>query len=414
MIILYSLSIGFLRIAYWVAAWVHPKARLFVSGRNKQFSRLQSDLLSNTQKVVWVHCASLGEFEQGRPVIEQLRQEFPTIKILLTFFSPSGYEVRKNYSGAEYIYYLPWDSARNARRFIELTQPVLTIFVKYEFWHYYTDVLKQKHIPILSISTILRNNQVFFKWYGSFFRTLLKRFDHFFVQNMASATLLKNIGISQVTLAGDTRFDRVHAITRQNKVIPTAEKFKGTDKVFVIGSLWPEDLDVIIPFIKKHKQSLKFILAPHELSEIFIQQIEKSVDAKSIRFSRESSKVEDATVLIIDNIGMLSALYRYGEFAYVGGAFGKGLHNILEAACYGMPVFFGNKNYKKFNEATELIMRGGAFAISGYSELEASYESMVNRPENFLLACEVTKAYVQENLGATEKIMNHCRNLLTT
>lgn len=409
---LYTLSIVFLRLAYRVAAWFHPKARLFVNGRSKIFNRLQSDFVQNQQKVVWMHCASLGEFEQGRPVLERIRLEFPHHKILLTFFSPSGYEVRKNYIGADYIYYLPWDSPSHARRFIEITKPVLAIFVKYEFWYHYTTVLSKKSIPLISISSIFRSNQSFFQWYGSFFRGILKNFNHFFVQNQQSADLLRSIDITRITLAGDTRFDRVHAITRQNKVIEVAENFKGTDRTFVVGSLWPEDLEVLAPFINEHKQSLKFIIAPHEVTESFLQQIEESVDATCIRFSKAHQQ-NNATVLLIDNIGMLSALYRYGEFAYVGGAFGKGLHNILEAACYGIPVFFGDKNYEKFKEATELIMRGGAFAVSGFAELEANYELMVSRPENFLLACEVTKAYVTENLGATDKIMNYCRNLLT-
>jgi len=412
MLVLYSLSIRLLRLAYWLAAWFHPKARLFVNGRTKLFTRLQSDFITNTYQVVWMHCASLGEFEQGRPVLEAIRKEFPAFKILLTFFSPSGYEVRKNYTGADYIYYLPWDSRTQARRFIELTKPTLAIFVKYEFWHHYTLALKQNAIPIISISSIFRGDQSFFQWYGGFFRSILKRFDHFFVQNQQSEALLKGIGITQVTLTGDTRFDRVRAITTQNTSIEVAKNFKGTDRVFVIGSLWQEDLEVLAPFINEHKQSLKFIIAPHEISEHFLMQIEKSIDAKSIRFSQAGDEVSDYTVLIIDNVGMLSKLYRYGEIAYVGGAFGKGLHNILEAACYGMPIFFGNRNYEKFKEATELIMRGGAFAVGNYSELELNYEQMISRPENFMLACEVTKAYIHENLGATDKIMNYCRNSL--
>ncbi|MCE7863733.1 MAG: 3-deoxy-D-manno-octulosonic acid transferase [Bacteroidetes bacterium CHB5] len=406
----YSLSIQILRLGYYLATSFHPKARLFVNGRKNIFTRLQSDFSNLTSKRIWMHCASLGEFEQGRPVLEAIRKAFPDYKILLTFFSPSGYEVRKHYAGADFIYYLPWDTSRNANRFIEITRPVLAIFVKYEFWHYYTSTLRQNNIPLLSISSIFRAHQSFFKWYGGFFRTTLKNFNHFFVQNEQSIRLLHRIGITSVTVAGDTRFDRVHEITRQGKVIEIVEKFKGTERVFVVGSLWPEDLEVLAPFINEHKQSLKFIIAPHEISESILQQIEDSIDAPCVRFSNADNM--DAVVLIIDNIGMLSALYRYGEFAYVGGALGKGLHNILEAACYGVPVFFGNKNYEKFNEATELIMRGGAFAVSGFSELEANYELMVNRPENFLLACEVTKAYIKENLGATEKIVAYCRNLL--
>ncbi|MBX2896431.1 MAG: 3-deoxy-D-manno-octulosonic acid transferase [Cyclobacteriaceae bacterium] len=408
----YSLAIHLLRLAYWLAALFHPKAKLFVNGRKHIFTRLNAAVSNQSGKLIWMHCASLGEFEQGRPVLEMIRKEFPAYKILLTFFSPSGYEVRRNYAGADFIFYLPWDTHRNARRFVAITKPALAIFVKYEFWYNYTTTLKQHQVPILSISSIFRENQLFFKWYGSIFRKILQNFHHFFVQNEQSVRLLKNIGIFAVTLAGDTRFDRVHAITQQNKTIAVAEKFKGTERVLVVGSLWPEDLEVIAPFINEHQHSLKFIIAPHEISEPFLQQIEASVEVRCTRFSNPADL--DATVLIIDNVGLLSALYRYGEFAFVGGAFGKGLHNILEAACYGVPVFFGNKNYEKFKEATELIMRGGAFAVADYSELKANYELMVSRPENFLLACEVTKAYIHEHLGATDKIITYCKNLLTT
>ena len=343
--------------------------------------------------------------------MEAFKSDYPHYKILLTFFSSSGYEVRKNYAGADYIFYLPWDSARNARQFIQLTRPVLAIFIKYEFWYHYAAELKRNSIPVISASCIFRNDQVFFKWYGSFFRRILKNFNHFFVQTSQSIDFLKQIGITNASLAGDTRFDRVVSITQNNKEIIVAQQFKGTDRVFVIGSLWAEDLEVLAPFIDEHKNSLKFIIAPHEISEDFLVEIEKSINEKSIRYSRANQNLESYSVLIIDNVGMLSQLYRYGEFAFVGGAYGKGLHNILEAACYGVPIFFGNKNYEKFHEANELIMRGGAFAVADYSELKYTYELMVSRPENFLLACEVTKSYVKENMGATAKIMKYCANL---
>ncbi|MBX2901254.1 MAG: 3-deoxy-D-manno-octulosonic acid transferase [Cyclobacteriaceae bacterium] len=417
MALLYSFSILLMRIGFGIAAWFHPKARLFVSGRRHLFKNLQAAFKNNTAKVIWVHCASLGEFEQGRPVMERLRTEFPEIKILLTFFSPSGYEVRKNYTGADFVFYLPWDTASQAKRFVEITNPVLAIFIKYEFWYHFAAALRKKNLPLLSVSSIFRANQIFFQSYGAFFRRILKNFDHFFVQNQTSLTLLKSINIPNATVAGDTRFDRVHAITQQPVALEAIENFKGSDRTFVVGSMWPEDLDVLAPFMNDHKKSLRFIIAPHEISETFLQQIETSVQSRCVRYSQIANPalpLADYSVLIIDNVGMLSKLYRYGEFAYVGGAYGKGLHNILEAACYGVPIFFGNLNYEKFKEATDLIMRGGAFALSGYAELEATYELMVNRPENFMLACEVTKAYVEENLGATEKIISHCRKLVST
>jgi 3-deoxy-D-manno-octulosonic-acid transferase len=411
--LLYTLSIFFARLLYSVAALFHAKAKLFVDGRNNIFKKMEAAFSENSQPVLWVHCASLGEFEQGRPIIEAFKKQHPSYKILLTFFSPSGYEVRKKYTGADYIFYLPWDTAHNAKRFVEITKPVLAIFIKYEFWYYYSAELKRKSIPLISASCIFRNNQLFFKWYGSFFCKILFNFNYFFAQTTQSVDLLKHLGITNATLAGDTRFDRVHAITKQAKSIELAEQFKGSDKIFVVGSLWPEDLEVLAPFINENKNLLKFIIAPHEISEKILVEIETSISVKSVRFSKTGQHLNSYDVLIIDNVGMLSSLYRYGEFAYVGGAFGKGLHNILEAACYGVPVFFGNKNYEKFQEANELIMRGGAFSVADYSELKTTYEMMMNRPENYLLACEVTKSYVNEKLGATEKIMKYCNNLLT-
>jgi 3-deoxy-D-manno-octulosonic-acid transferase len=361
---------------------------------------------------IWVHCASLGEFEQGRPLMESIRLKYPSLKILLTFFSPSGYEIRKNYEGADAIFYLPWDTPSNAKRFIEIVKPKLAIFVKYEFWYNYSNELKKKSIPLISVSCILRREQIFFKSYGSFFRKILYNFDHFFAQNKETQDLLRSIGIES-TLAGDTRFDRVMQVIQSVDEIVIAKEFKNDQKLLVAGSCWQEDMDVLYPLINHNQYQLKFIIAPHEISEGFISSIEKSLSVKSIRYSQVQENASEFSVLIIDNIGLLSKLYRYGEFAYVGGAFGNGLHNILEAACYGVPIFFGNKNYKKYQEATDLIMRGGAFEISGYAELKAKYELMNNLPESFLLACEVTRSYVQENLGATKKIMDYCSKLLT-
>ena len=407
----YNLSIHLLQIAYWIASFFHPKAKQFLTGRRNIFLKLKDSFIETTTRVIWVHCASLGEFEQGRPLMELIKKKYPDIKILLTFFSPSGYEIRKNYQGADAIFYLPWDTSSNARRFIEITKPVLAIFIKYEFWYNYSAELKKRNTPLLSVSCIFRPEQFFFKSYGSLFRKILSNFSWFFVQNQESIKLLKSIGINNASVTGDTRFDRVYQITQQGQDIPVANQFKDSQKVLVIGSCWPEDMDLLAAFINEN-QFLKFIIAPHEISEEFLSDIENSLQVKTVRFSEAGVGVEEARVLLIDNIGMLSRLYRYGEFAYVGGAFGKGLHNILEAACYGVPVFFGNKNFEKFQEARELIMRGGAFEVGSYPELKAKYEMLNNRPENFLLACEVTRQFVQENLGATKKIMDFCQQFL--
>ncbi len=410
MAVFYNISIWLVTLLARLASPFNQKARLFVTGRGKLLKKIEQKLSLNQAPLVWIHCASLGEFEQGRPVIEALRKENPTIKILLTFFSPSGYEIRKNYAGADFIFYLPWDTSSNARRFLDATRPVLAIFVKYEFWYHYTRKLQQRNIPILSISSIFRPDQLFFRSYGGFYRSILGNFTHFFVQNDSSVKLLKSIGLTNCERAGDTRFDRVYDIVKQADEIAIAKRFKAEQKVFVAGSCWREDLDVLTPLI--NDQRLKFIIAPHEISEEFISEIERSLQVKSVRFSlAEDAVLEDATVLIIDNIGMLSRLYRYGEFAYVGGAFGKGLHNILEAACYGVPVFFGNKNYRKFQEAVDLINLGGAYEVSDYTDLKTKYE-MLNVPENFMLACEVTQQYVKDNLGATSRIVNYCNQIL--
>jgi 3-deoxy-D-manno-octulosonic-acid transferase len=410
MVFLYNTSILFVRGLFKVAALFHSKAKLFVTGRKNLFRKIEDFLKANQSPLIWIHCASLGEFEQGRPIIEAFKKEFPAHKILLTFFSPSGFEIRKNYASADYIFYLPWDTKKNARRFIEITKPVLAIFVKYEFWLHYSNELTRRNIPILSVSSIFRPHQYFFRSYGGFYRSILKNFSYFFVQNDESVKLLHSIGIKNCSQVGDTRFDRVAQILKQPGEIEIAKRFKNNQPAFVVGSCWPEDLNVLAPLINENK--IKFIIAPHEISESFLSEIEKSLMVRSIRYSVvEHKQVEDYQVLIIDNVGMLSKLYRYGEFAFIGGGFGKGLHNILEAACYGVPIFFGNKNYERFQEAVDLINRGGAFDVSDYSDLKAKFE-ILNVPESFQLACEVTRLYVEENLGATEKIMKYCRNLL--
>ncbi|HEY4655217.1 MAG TPA: glycosyltransferase N-terminal domain-containing protein [Cyclobacteriaceae bacterium] len=413
--LLYDSFIVLFGIISRVAGLFNPKARRFVSGRKDLLSKISMAFAGNTSPVIWVHCASLGEFEQGRPIIEKCREAYPQHTILLTFFSPSGYEVQKEFNKADFVFYLPLDTVTNARRFIQATRPVLAIFVKYEFWYHFVTELSRRQVPVLSVSAIFRKEQLFFKWYGNFYRTILRSFDHFFVQNDESVRLLQSISITRCTKAGDTRFDRVFQIVSQAEEIPLARNFKGRDQVLVIGSAWPDDMKVLTPFInnKAGSGALKFIIAPHEISESFVSTIIDSLEVTSIRYSaiRDANVPNDARVLIIDNIGMLSRLYRYGEFAFIGGAFGDGLHNILEAACYGVPVFFGNRNYRKFGEATELIDRGGAFAVADYPDLLAQYDAICS-PDNYRRARQVTREYVEENLGATETIMNYCATIL--
>ncbi len=407
--LLYSISLFFYRLGVRLAGPFNEKASQLITGHKN--SREMLGLISkDPAPKIWIHCASLGEFEQGRPVIEKFRANFTSHKIILTFFSPSGYSVRKNYPGADYILYLPFDTPSNARKWVNATSPDLAVFVKYEFWHYYTSELKRKLIPILSVSSIFRSDQVYFRSYGNFYRNILKRFEHFFVQDAESAGLLKKIGIDQVTVSGDTRFDRVLEIKESRKDIPEAREFCGNDTILVAGSVWPEDMEVLTPFINTH--SLKYIIAPHEITEKFMQHIENDVEKNCIRFSQwDPSMSASCDILIIDNMGMLSSLYAFADYAWVGGAFGNGLHNILEAAVYGCPVFFGNKNYEKFREARDLINLGGASAVSNYMELKEQFATF-SEEQTYAITRQITMEYIESNRGATEKIIRYCTSLL--
>ena len=376
-----------------------------VDGRKNLWPELEAKLQGNSAPVVWFHCASLGEFEQGRPVMEAFAKQYPDYKIALSFFSPSGYEVRKNYAGAHYIFYLPKDSVANARKLVALLKPKLAVFVKYEFWHYFTQELKTNNVPVISISSIFREGQLFFKPYGGFYRNILRNFSWFFTQNAHSENLLKSIGIPNVSVAGDTRFDRVLQTASGVKQIPEVENFKAGKEVFMIGSSWPEDMQVLVPFIKKHQAELKFIIAPHEMHETEIVKLSSEFAGTAIRFSEAANRnLSSYSVLIIDNIGMLSSLYGYGSYAFIGGAFGKGLHNTLEAAVFGLPLFFGPK-YQKFQEAKDLVSLQTAFPVNNLSELETVFEN-VKKPETKNAIADRQKTYIQEQAGATQKIMN--------
>ncbi len=383
----------------------NSKAKLWVTGRAKQELALRQAKykIQNTKyKIIWFHCASLGEFEQARPLIEAIKLN-PKSIIVLTFFSPSGYEIRKNYQSADYIFYLPIDTLSNARKFIETINPTAVFFVKYEFWFNYLQELKRKNIPTYLVIGIFRENHYFFKVYSSWFRKQLKCFTHFFLQDEKSVELLKSIGYTNTTFAGDTRFDRVADIAANIKSFPLIEQFKQDKKILIAGSSWREDEDIIAQF---KLGSLKLIIAPHEIDENHIKSILELFKSSTIvRYSQANEvNVKAAEGMIIDNIGMLSSLYQYGAIAYIGGGFGKGIHNILEAATFGLPTIFG-PNYQKFNEAKELIHLGGAFSITNHTEFENTMQLLSDKSV-LKTASHQSKQYVQNRVGATSKILN--------
>jgi 3-deoxy-D-manno-octulosonic-acid transferase len=402
--IIYNIIINLYNLLIHISGIFNPKAKKWVQGRKGIFKRIAKEV--NPEKnLAWFHCASLGEFEQGRPVIEAFKNIHPDYRIIVTFFSPSGFEVRKNYEGADHIYYLPIDTASNAKKFIELTRPKMAFFIKYEYWFNYILQLRKQQIPVFGVSSIFRPGQRFFRWYGSWQRRMLKRFTHFFVQDVNSKNLLIEAGINQVTVSGDTRFDRVYEIAGKAKAFPLIEKFKGNNRIFIAGSTWPPDETLIFDLIRKNPKNLKFIIAPHEVHKERINGIMKQLPAGSLRFSEiNASNVEAAMVIVVDNIGILSHLYQYGDFAHIGGGFGVGIHNILEAATFGLPVIFG-PNYQKFREARDLIGRRGAFAVSDKPEFSDVTEKIINDKEVFEQASRVCKVYVEEKRGASDIIM---------
>ncbi len=354
---------------------------------------------------VWFHAASLGEFEQGRPLMEQLKREHPEYKILLTFFSPSGYEVRKNYEGADIITYLPLDTIMNARRFLRTIRPVMAFFIKYEFWYNYLHILKYRKVPVYSVSSIFRPEQVFFKWYGRSYGRVLHCFTHFFVQNEISRQLLAKIGINEVTVVGDTRFDRVLQIKEAAKQLPVVEAFTDGHRTFVAGSSWQPDEDIFIPWFNAHKD-WKLIIAPHVIGEDHLQQILSKIEGKAVRYTQASAEeVRDAQVLIIDCFGLLSSIYHYGEVAYVGGGFGVGIHNLPEAAVWGVPVIFGPNN-QRFQEAQQLKACGGGLEINGAADFQRIMDRFDANPQQVEADGKKADDYVKGKAGATGKVLH--------
>ncbi len=401
--------------AKMLAYFGNRKAALWVNGRKYVFSFLQEKFDGNTTSVIWFHCASLGEFEQGKPVMEQLKKKYPQHKLLVSFFSPSGYEIRKNYAGADAVCYLPMDSSRNAKKFIQIVKPTLVVFIKYEFWYYYLTEIKKQQIPLLSLSALFRKNQPFFKWYGGFHRHMLQCFTHLFVQNQNSLQLLQSIQYKKAEVSGDTRFDRVLQTANDFKSLPLIEKFCNGKKVVVAGSTWTEDDEELDHFVIHHPD-MRFIIAPHDISEERLQECE-ALYKNTIRYSQleNAPLFSDTNTLLIDNIGMLSRIYKYAHIAYIGGAFGgDGIHNILEAAVFAKPVVFGPA-YDNFPETSDLIEAGGAFSIENALKLETILNRLLSDNIFYANACAASGSFVKRNAGATRQVIAYIqeKRLLT-
>jgi 3-deoxy-D-manno-octulosonic-acid transferase len=402
MLLLYNTGVRLYFITIYLASFFNKKAKLWISGRKNQ-------PLIRFSESIWFHFASLGEFEQGRPVLERFRVLYPDNKIVITFFSPSGYEIRKNTPLADAVYYLPLDTARNARDFIDTIQPAMAIFTKYEYWYHFFNEMHRRDLPLYIISGIFRPKQVFFKWYGGLHRKMLGFVSWFFVQDDRSKVLLQQLNINNVTISGDTRFDRVWANAQQPKAIPAVDEFKNKHKIFIAGSTWPPDEKLIAALVSQCPD-WKFIIAPHEISEEEIARLISILPENStIRYSQISHLTSHISCLIIDNIGMLSSLYQYADVAYIGGGFGAGIHNTLEAAAFGLPVIFGPE-YSKFKEAHDLIALQAGFSIADEAGLKAITNRLINNQAFYGAASEKIRKYVKEHTGATAAIMNHIKN----
>jgi len=400
MLLIYNAAIRLYFVVIWIFSFFNQKAKFWIRGRNEQvFIRIKGS--------IWFHFSSLGEFEQGRPVLEVFRQKYPENKIVITFFSPSGYEVRKNTALADAVYYLPLDTGKNAKKFIDIIQPKLAIFTKYEYWYHFYNELHRSNIPLYIISGIFRPGQVFFKWYGGLHRSMLGFVTWFFVQDNKSKQLLQGIGIQNASVSGDTRFDRVWENARAPKQLPAIAEFKNGQKVFIAGSTWPEDEKLIAQMVNSYPD-WKFIIAPHEIETGKLDKLMKLLPAaSSARYSvisGQNGNFSDLKVLVIDNIGMLSSLYQYGDIAYIGGGFGAGIHNTLEAAAFGLPVIFG-PNYARFKEANDLVALRAGFSVSNEEELGAILDALVSDEAFYSAANKRILAYVKDHTGATNTIL---------
>ncbi|MBA4408027.1 MAG: glycosyltransferase N-terminal domain-containing protein [Bacteroidota bacterium] len=407
---LYNISIFFYSVLIKLAAPFNLKASQINNGRKQTFAGIKA-IINHDRPIIWVHCASLGEFEQGRPVIEIIRKQHPKYQILLTFFSPSGYEIRKNYELADYIFYLPADTKKNALMLIELVRPEIVFFVKYEFWFHYINELRNANIPLYLFSAIFRENQIFFRnspW-GKWYRKILGGFEHLFVQDEKSVELLNQIGIHQVTQVGDTRFDRVAEIALSGKNIPIVEKFKGDSQLVVAGSTWKPDEELLIQYIHSHPET-KFIIAPHETKQSNVERLISLLKSPVICYTEATEEsVMNKQVLIVDTIGILSSIYKYADLAYIGGGFGVGIHNTLEAAIFGTPIVFG-PNYLKFHEATSMVKLGIAFPVADYTTFQTTITHLLTDTQKRNLISNACTVFIRQNIGATQLILNKVFN----
>ena len=382
----------------------YEKARLWSEGRRDLFSRMR-EKIDPRERIIWLHVASLGEFEQGRPLIEALRESHPEYRILLTFFSPSGYEIRKNYAGADYIFYLPIDTRKQVRQFLDIAHPELVIFVKYEFWLNFLTELRRRRIRTFVVSAIFRRNSVFFRFYGGLWRKALKTFEVLFVQNEESKSLLAELGYPNVVVAGDTRFDRVAKIAREAKQVPMIERFKGDKQLFIAGSTWGPDEELLLPLMNDNPE-LKFVIAPHEMDEGRIERLMRETRGGAVRYTQcdDKTSFEGKQLLILDTVGLLASVYGYASWGYIGGGFGVGIHNTLEAATFGLPIAFGPK-YEKFKEARDLVAIGAARSITTYEELKAWFAPLRDDEKHLTKSSRLARDYTLSHQGATETIL---------
>ena len=410
MFFLYNLLVQIAGLGVKIVAVFSPKIKLFVDGRKAVFQTLEGKI-KPSDKTIWFHAASLGEFEQGLPVMEKIKEKFPNHKIVVTFFSPSGYEVRKNNTIADATVYLPLDTKSNAKKFLKLVHPEMVFFIKYEFWPNYLNELKKSNVTTYLISGIFRENQAFFKWYGGFYRKALKTFDYFFVQNESSKKLLQSLGFQNVKISGDTRFDRVVAILERDNSLDFIANFKDNKTTIVIGSSWPKDEELLINYINQSSEKIKFIIAPHNIKEEQISNLKSQITKKTVLFSEKNNlDLSNFNVFIIDTIGILTKIYSYADIAYVGGGFGNpGVHNLLEPATFGIPIILG-PNYSHFAEATALVHQEGCISINNQNELNEAFDNLISNEDIRHEKGHICETFVQMNKGATQTIMDHILN----
>nr|WP_298659880.1 glycosyltransferase N-terminal domain-containing protein [uncultured Flavobacterium sp.] len=414
MLIIYQLVVRFTAQFLRLIALFNPKIKLFVEGRKVVFHQLQ-EAITNSDKTIWFHAASLGEFEQGLPIMEAIKKKYPSHKIVVSFFSPSGYEVKKSNTIADVTVYLPLDTKRNAHNFIKAVHPDLVFFIKYEFWPNYLNELQQLQIKTFLVSGIFRKNQAFFKWYGGFYRKALEAFSYFFVQNESSKILIQRLGYQNVMISGDTRFDRVMNILERDNSLDFMDEFCTTNsKIIVIGSSWPKDEEMLLNYINTSAENIKFVIAPHNIKADQIKNLKSQIRKKTILYSEKEEmlkqvqqyKIEDFQVFIIDTIGILTKIYSYADIAYVGGGFGNpGVHNILEPATFGIPIIIG-PNYSHFAEATALVNLGGCISLKNQNQLKEIIDELLQNEDERLEKGHICRTFVQMNAGATEKISN--------